>query len=197
MLGYLTQISINDSVVESKKLQNIYNVHKALWEAFSDTAARNHIYTFKTDHILMLSQEKPKPVAWGNWITKEIPDSFLNSTLYYFEITFNPVFRKVQFDEHGNRKKNGKKIPIKNISALTAWIKSKGHQGGFSFDDIHISNLDCVLFQKKEHSTNLYRVVVTGSLRVTDKEQFTKSFISGIGPSRAFGFGMLLLKPYN
>ena len=34
-------------------------------------------------------------------------------------------------------------------------------------------------------------IIYDGYLKITDKEKFKKAFISGIGPAKAFGYGLL------
>ena len=39
--------------------------------------------------------------------------------------------------------------------------------------------------------------VASGSLEVTNPQQFFDAFVQGIGSAKAFGFGMLLIKPLH
>ncbi|RMF67773.1 MAG: type I-E CRISPR-associated protein Cas6/Cse3/CasE [Calditrichaeota bacterium] len=50
----------------------------------------------------------------------------------------------------------------------------------------------------KDHRRGTHVAVdFRGHLRVTDREAFRNAFTKGIGPAKAFGFGLLMLQPVN
>jgi CRISPR system Cascade subunit CasE len=52
-------------------------------------------------------------------------------------------------------------------------------------------------FRKKDQSAYHGGVQYRGTLEVTSREDFIKSYQEGIGSAKGFGFGLLLLAPIN
>ncbi|MHA1492279.1 MAG: type I-E CRISPR-associated protein Cas6/Cse3/CasE [Promethearchaeota archaeon] len=51
--------------------------------------------------------------------------------------------------------------------------------------------------KKKKHNIVFYSVLFEGRLKITKLNEFKKILISGIGPGKAFGFGMLSIYPFR
>ena len=45
----------------------------------------------------------------------------------------------------------------------------------------------------RDHSTTHFAVIFEGLLRITDTNAFLQTLVQGIGPAKAFGFGLLSL----
>lgn len=117
--------------------------------------------------------------------------------------------------------RQGKRVPLVKEDELRDWLARKGHvrcrdknengvivdvPGGFRIVEdkpLEIRPMTEVYFRKKNKKTNQEEaayhggVQFRGTLEVTDHESFVKTYQSGIGSAKGFGFGLLLLAPVN
>jgi len=83
----------------------------------------------------------------------------------------------------------------------TAWLRRKADLGGFEILSVTASRdgpraarkTDYDAAEPTEHRITLFAVRFDGLLKVTDDKEFLKSLCCGIGPAKAFGFGLLSL----
>lgn len=80
-------------------------------------------------------------------------------------------------------------------SACAAWLASRAEQHGFTLDE---STLNVAAYEQhggKRGQLRFSTVDLTGELVVTDAERFATTLASGIGRAKAFGCGLLLVRP--
>ena len=82
---------------------------------------------------------------------------------------------------------------------LVAWIIRKGEQGGFAVDaeKLRAFSRGREYFEKQGMSGLHSAVELQGVLTVTDPAKFHQTFTRGIGPAKAFGFGLLVIAPIS
>lgn len=173
--------------------------------------------------LWIMAKRKPVCPKWCPsecFALKEISPSFFTHRFYAFDLKVNPVKREliprntdgsVVLNDTGKRKR-GKRIPIVKQDELRAWLLRKAEvrcndqisggiiPGGFRIIEsverpLDISPVVENHFRKKEHSAYHSGVQFRGVLEVTDRENFIKTYYSGIGGAKGFGFGLLLLAP--
>jgi len=106
------------------------------------------------------------------------------------------------------KRKHGKRIPVVKPEELHAWLVGKGKvrclengkemPGGFRILEdkpLEISPMVENHFRKKGQSGYHGGVQFCGTLEVTSREDFIKTYEYGIGGAKSFGFGLLLLAP--
>jgi len=107
-------------------------------------------------------------------------------------------------------KRNAKMAGIKDSfelqhllqKAAFEWIVSMGENNGFSIErngddhELVISAYQQHLIRKKEsHHICFSSIDYNGILKVTDSKKFATALINGLGRSKAFGCGLMLIKP--
>ena len=172
--------------------------------------------------IWVLSKTKPARPQWcpsDGFAANEIAESFLAHKYYAFDLRANPVKSFVQRDSNGQplfkangKRRSGKRVPLVKPDELQAWLVRKGEArcrdtetgrdvpGGFRIVEerpLEISPMVESHFRKKGQSAYHGGVQFRGTLEVTDRESFFKTYQSGIGSAKGFGFGLLLLAPIN
>jgi CRISPR system Cascade subunit CasE len=122
-------------------------------------------------------------------------DGFLNSLhngqKYGFRLTCNPVMNK-----NIDRSMRGKKIPIVGKNARN-WVVKKLEDSGLSdveLGDTHDES-KFVFFKNKNHKITIRSQSYDGSVTIKDADSLKKSLVDGLGPSKAYGCGMLILEP--
>jgi len=191
-----------------------YSIHKCVWDCFPGRpdAARDFLTRIdpKEEHlqILLLSSTEPSRPDWcpaPGWHSKLVDENtFFAHPRYQFSLLANPT-RKVRSNQKGERLKNSRRVPVTSREDLVAWIERKGEQHGFRVDPAQLRTIArphqrFVRPAKGEaprHSGTLHAVDFQGALSATNPEKLRAAFVSGIGPAKAFGFGMLCLSPAN
>ncbi len=204
-MNWLTQIRVSPKDAARKKLADTYAWHQGIWEAFPGRNQEKRDFLMRVDRkrgfyeILLLSDIKPQIPDWGSWQSKEIAPSFLEHERYMFQVRANPTIKRVIRQPDGTRKKNGARTAIYAPEELRAWFKRQADKGGFQFQDLAFSPPVKIPFRKPRsgqrgiHSSVDFR----GVLRVIERDRFRECFCHGIGPARAFGFGLLMLQPVD
>lgn len=202
-MKYLTKILVDKKLAASKRLNDAYAWHKALWRAFPGINENERIFLNRIDskdiffQVLLLSRQPPIVQEWGAWQTKKISESFLCHDLYRFELRANPTIKRVVRDKDGTRKKNGRRTAVYKEEELKEWMMVKAAQSGFKIvgESLGVTAPIAQTFWRKGKSGKLSKVDFKGVLNVIERDLFKNSFEKGIGPSKSFGFGMLMLQP--
>lgn len=172
--------------------------------------------------LWVLSRHQPNCPDWcpkEDFEPREIAPTFLSHRYYVFDLKANPTKAQVQRDASGQplslangKRKRGKRVPLVDPVELRAWLERKGEvrcrdaqtgteiPGGFRLvpdRPLEISPMVESHFRKKEQSAYHGGVRFRGTLEVTDRDSFIKSYQEGVGSAKGFGFGLLLLAPIN
>lgn len=100
---------------------------------------------------------------------------------------------KIELKEKKGR--HGKRVFVEDKD-LVAWLTKRAEGAGFSCDvkpeDIRPGFIYVTL---SDSGQRLRSVLYEGALEITDAENFHAALIGGIGPAKAFGFGLLSVMP--
>lgn len=202
-MTYLSQVQVGREEAAQRGLRDAYAWHQAIWEAFPGDPSGQRDFLFRLDdqreyfRILLLSERRPNLPEWGEWRTAEVKPSFLEHERYRFQLRANPTIRKVVRDEEGRRKKNGPRVGIYDEEGLRAWLDRRAEQAGFAVVESVVGTPRESFFVKKGSRGKHNDVDYQGLLQVIDRGAFERAFRGGIGPAKAFGFGLLMLQPVD
>jgi CRISPR system Cascade subunit CasE len=207
---YLTQVDLRFDTAARLQLRDTYAWHQAVWKAFPGRDGERRDFLTRLDQrregfrLIIVSPVEPSRPPWcpaDSWKTKPVPDSYFNRCQYRFQLCANPT-KKVASRADGTVTKNGRRVPLGAREELVEWIRRKGEQGGFTIDEAMLRTFSRgrEYFQKRDWSgngvTGLHSAVeFQGVLTVTDPAKFYETFARGIGPAKAFGFGLLVIAP--
>jgi CRISPR system Cascade subunit CasE len=90
-------------------------------------------------------------------------------------------------------KQNGKRVPVRGDEERLKWLSRRAAQGGFRVEAVRISEVHLVGDRAKDDSLSFAGAIFDGALSVTDAAAFRAALETGIGPAKAFGFGLLSL----
>ena len=205
---YVNQLELSPRDLKELHVYNDYALHRVVYSLFENVRmgleheGKSSGILFsdlgtdpKCRRVIIVSNRAPKlKVAerYGKVTSKVLPEEFLNHSRYRFSVTVNAV--KTKSDTK-------KIIPIKEKKEISLWFAEKSGSWGFSVDPQSLVVVGPKVSQFKQGKSEtaptitLSKVVVSGSLMVTDPLLFKKSFVSGIGRAKAFGCGLLQLKP--
>jgi len=215
-MSWLVRMTIDSRLAYERGLIDTYTWHQALWECFPNEPDKKRDFLTRIDDhpgyftAWLLSPLKPSCPEWcpnGRYEVHEIAPTFLSHRFYAFDLRANPTRALVQRDKDGRpllksngKRKSGKRVPIVNEVELRSWIERKGHSGGFRIDDSHPLQIGRVtenyFFQKGNKAWH-GGVQFRGIFEITDQKLFERTYYTGIGGAKGFGFGFLLLAPVS
>lgn len=117
-----------------------------------------------------------------------------------FRLVANPIKRLRQNSREmdGQPVKSesvGKRVPVAN-DQLEKWLERRAEPAGFRVEQLTSVQAGYVYVSRNGDSgQNLRSVRYDGILKITDLACFEKTLASGIGPGKAFGFGLLSVTP--
>ncbi len=123
------------------------------------------------------------------------PTTHVEGTQLRFRLEANPV-KRLRADGPAGRK--GARVPLRDHDALYRWMHCRAEDGGFVILDgtVAIKRLGRQTARMRSCPDRHWDSVhFSGELRVTDCAAFGRVLTDGIGPAKAFGFGLLSVAP--
>lgn len=200
-MTYLSRIFVGKDEAARQRLRDAYAWHQQMWHAFPGLDGQERSFLFRVDdkreqfRVLLLSQVRPVVPEWGEWRTKEVADNFLSHDRYLFQLRANPTVKRVVRHADGSRKTNGRRTGIYDEPGQRAWMERKAVESGFQVVECVVAPPMSGYFVKNGKRGKHNSVDFQGLLRVLDRMAFEQAFHRGIGPAKAFGFGLLMLQP--
>lgn len=115
--------------------------------------------------------------------------SFAKGQLLRFRLAANPT-KKIDVD---GKRPNGKRVPVP-VEQFRQWLIGRAEAGGFALEADALTMQPGYVYWKKprqKKGQQLRSVRYEGLLRVLDPDRLREALLSGIGPAKAFGFGLL------
>lgn len=203
---------------------NGYRAHQLVWSLFSDRDDRDRDFIFRWENdqrrpvLFTVSERKPRDAEgyFEKLASKPYEPSLQTGQPLAFALRANAVVKKR--DDQGKQKvhdvvmnakyemrKNGewKECDLTQAQLVNRegvkWLESRQEQYGFTL------NTDQVMTEAYERhefnkSGNKQRVVIAtidfrGQLEVADPERLKQALFEGVGPSKAFGCGLMMVRP--
>jgi CRISPR system Cascade subunit CasE len=213
---YLNKVQLTDQGGESfgsQKGSGLYAYHQILWKLFEkdEDADLDFLFQKNEDGSLLVLSERP-PIRENPYfevVSKKFNPVFRAGQVVQFRLTANPVER---IEEGGKRKKAGilthahhqaKKDnrPFNQREAVQEegkkWLEKRQEACGFELMSVRVLSYEKKTFSKggKSSRITLDIMQLEGMLQIVDPEKFWKALKKGIGPSPAFGCGMMLVAP--
>lgn len=204
---FASQLLLSHRDIKQLRAYDDYAIHRVVYSLFEDVRAKSDgtrdnsasagfLYAdvgIKHDYrcIIMLSNRQPRAKVsdrYGLVSSKAVPSSFMNHSRYRFQVVVNPVVQR----------KGGRREPLRSIPEIAQWFTQRAPGWGFSVDPLTIQATNPKVRRIKIPDGESFAVsqsIVSGALSVQDRTRFIQSFRSGIGRQRAFGCGLLQIKP--
>lgn len=222
---HLHRIHLNPRCKEARRdLADPYQMHATLCRAFfpAETPCPAGALLWRLEpetdregrpRVLIQSRETPdwSRIPVPNWLAKDEPgkkltfDTIKAGQVFQFRLRANPC-KTVQ----------GKRQGLVHPDAQQAWLARKGEQHGFTLPESTTSDyLDFMqsteaqayydvrvaheqMLKGTQHGGNairVYSVLFEGRLTVINPERFSAALITGIGPGKVMGLGLLSVVP--
>ncbi len=211
--GHSSQMSI---------FQTQYSLHQSIWKLFADRQDRKRDFLYRVDKdglkpvIYTVSEREPEQnTEFWRVESKEYAPRLHSGTELAFMLRVNPVVTKrdAQKKQHrhdvvmdmkmGLKEKGTSKNDLPSIALLSQqagwnWLSRRAEQYGFAIEEnqLRVDGYRKEMFKKKKGGRKIQFSILdfTGKLTVTDPALFSNTLFQGVGPAKAFGCGLLLVK---
>jgi len=208
---YLSKLTLNPRSREVRRdLASHYELHRTVMRAFPSCENGGpgrvmfRIETASGDQPMIIVQSEKQP----DWSHLCDADYALKTESKKFDIRVNPgkVLRfRLRANPTVKRKRDGKPDAGSTRHGLYKeedqidWLKRKAGEAGFQLLNVNITQAG-TLTSRVRRAANVqqqtyFGVTYEGLLRVSDARAFAEAISSGIGPAKAFGFGLLSVAP--
>ena len=214
---YFSRIQIDPRTIRSKDLINfyhkgIYGEHQLLWKFFEKYKDTKRYFLYRQEH----DNRKFKYYV----LSENIPSNFMEPNIHIeskeynprlsigqpltFSIRVNPtvtlgnkrhdiiMHKKRQYTHQEN------KPPLQQIiqDSGTKWFEKQAGKNGFSFkpEMIVVNSYQQHKSNRKHKKISYSTVDISGNITVEDVSLFRNALFRGIGKSKAFGCGLMLIK---
>ncbi|MDT3518854.1 type I-E CRISPR-associated protein Cas6/Cse3/CasE [Cronobacter sakazakii] len=211
---YLSKITLPTGRLTPERLMEMmargeYVMHQWLWELFPGVAQRQYLYRRETLQngfcFYLLSASAPERTHPLFEIqTRPFAPAPDEGTALRFSLRANPVVTRngKRHDVLMNAKrewqlnqKQGALWTMQEQAAL-AWLNAQGEKGGFRLSQACVAAYrQQQVVKKRGELIQFCTVDYEGALIVTDPARFIARLHEGIGKCRAFGCGLMLIKP--
>lgn len=182
---FVSTIIFDEKNYRTYQLYNNQKVHSFVYNNFAKYTDRIVYNTKLTNNNFILSFVHQKPIEDNkfNLNTIKLLDGFFNKGKYCFSIKLNTVIqseknRRVEFQE------------------LNEWIDKKFTDNGLNL--LSLTSLrNYTQNSSSERNIKHYVTECSGVIEVKDIEKFKNACKNGIGRGKAWGLGMLMVKPIN
>lgn len=221
---YISRIKIlpdSDFLGFLQKNNTIYDVHQFLWNIFPNDPDKDRDFIYREEKnddlptFYIVSKRKPLEMQRGFQIdTKKYDPQISEGDIFSFTLRANPtVAKKVDGKKNSTNhdismvaKKEAQNKGLQDEEkynfieeATKNWLsENKANTLGFKLSNSNIS-VDAYMqnrvYRKKEGKPILFSSVdYSGLLEVTDPKLFKNLLFNGIGKSKAFGCGLMLIR---
>jgi len=185
-----------------------YQWHKALWTLFPDQPSADRPFLFSVDRraryhasLEILLQSTLEPVSGGEGLrlrgTKQFDPRPRAAQVLHFRLTANPV--KTIPDRQGSSSTASKpkscRVPLIGQESLQEWLGRKLSSAATILDSsLLVQPRPPLYFRRGGRPGKIVPVDYEGLLTVTDPEKLLDLLGRGIGPAKAFGCGLMLVR---
>lgn len=215
--------SVDASRLASEVCGNGYREHQHLWRLFETDPDAKRDFLFRQERLsagfprfYLLSNRRPRQEdeVW-HIETKEFRPVLHSGQRLAFSLRVNPVVTRR--DEKGRQQRhdvvmdlkyrnNYRKIPESERPSMTQlieeggrkWLSTRAERNGFCFldEEVRIEGYQQYQAAKRGRNTPIQYSTLdfAGLLTVEDTSLFQFALSNGIGPAKAFGCGLLMLR---
>jgi CRISPR system Cascade subunit CasE len=197
---------LSQCVLNTIRPINPYQLHKKIWRLFPEQDGEQRSFLFRVENlgqtgvqkILLQSKLEPQSVS-GDFLllqSKEINlDGLYKQSKLRFMLRANPT-KRIK-DKNEKPTNQGKvRVAIINELEIVAWLRRQLQDcAEIKDNELSILRQDLLSFSKnkdkQQHFGKIQTVTYTGLMSITDNEALMNKMLSGIGPAKVFGCGLL------
>lgn len=123
---------------------------------------------------------------------------------FLFRLRANVTKKVKATDASGQPRKNSVRVPLRSEEEQIAWLVRQGERWGFRLDGGRDETRLAVRVREEPKRVGLKKgqrrathasTLFDGVLVVTDRDRMAEGLVQGVGPAKAYGFGLLSVAP--
>ncbi len=191
-------------LLTGEQWRNPYEVHRSLWRTFPSPAEMQRDFLFSVEEraprnvqVIMLSARQPEYESDSVCLLacKVFEPKLQQGDRLGFLLTANPIKSisdaQGRVDGKGDIKKC--RVPLIKEQDQITWLKRK-FNGAALINSVEIEKQPPLYFRKRARPGKIQSFKFMGELQVEDSAELKKVMRNGIGPAKAFGCGLLLVR---
>ncbi|EHE5101009.1 type I-E CRISPR-associated protein Cas6/Cse3/CasE [Salmonella enterica] len=211
---YLSRITLHTAQLVPSQLLHLvergeYVMHQWLWELFPGGKERQFLYRREelqgAFRFFVLSQERPAESAIFDVQCRPFAPELSVGQILRFTLRANPTICKagkrhdllMEAKRQVKTQPDSRDIWTYQQQAALEWLSRQGEQNGFSLREASVDayRQQQIRREKSRQMIQFSSVEYAGVLVVNNPVLFLQRLVQGYGKSRAFGCGMMLIKP--
>ncbi|EDK8463074.1 type I-E CRISPR-associated protein Cas6/Cse3/CasE [Salmonella enterica subsp. diarizonae] len=211
---YLSRITLHTAQLVPSQLLHLvergeYVMHQWLWELFPGGKERQFLYRREelqgVFRFFVLSQERPAESAIFDVQCRPFAPELSVGQILRFTLRANPTICKagkrhdllMEAKRQVKTQPDSRDIWTYQQQAALEWLSRQGEQNGFSLREASVDayRQQQIRREKSRQMIQFSSVDYAGVLVVNNPVLFLQRLVQGYGKSRAFGCGMMLIKP--
>ncbi|EAU6190699.1 type I-E CRISPR-associated protein Cas6/Cse3/CasE [Salmonella enterica subsp. diarizonae] len=211
---YLSRITLHTAQLVPSQLLHLvergeYVMHQWLWELFPGGKERQFLYRREelqgAFRFFVLSQERPAESAIFDVQCRPFAPELSVGQILRFTLRANPTICKagkrhdllMEAKRQVKTQPDSRDIWAYQQQAALEWLSRQGEQNGFSLREASVDayRQQQIRREKSRQMIQFSSVDYAGVLVVNNPVLFLQRLVQGYGKSRAFGCGMMLIKP--
>lgn len=211
---YLSRITLHTAQLVPSQLLHLvergeYVMHQWLWELFPGGKERQFLYRREelqgAFRFFVLSQERPAESAIFDVQCRPFAPELSVGQILRFTLRANPTICKagkrhdllMEAKRQVKTQPDSRDIWTYQQQAALEWLSRQGEQNGFSLREASVDayRQQQIRREKSRQMIQFSCVDYAGVLVVNNPVLFLQRLVQGYGKSRAFGCGMMLIKP--
>ncbi|ECO1603778.1 type I-E CRISPR-associated protein Cas6/Cse3/CasE [Salmonella enterica subsp. enterica serovar Muenchen] len=211
---YLSRITLHTAQLVPSQLLHLvergeYVMHQWLWKLFPGGKERQFLYRREelqgAFRFFVLSQERPAESAIFDVQCRPFAPELSVCQILRFTLRANPTICKagkrhdllMEAKRQVKTQPDSRDIWTYQQQAALEWLSRQGEQNGFSLREASVDayRQQQIRREKSRQMIQFSSVDYAGVLVVNNPVLFLQRLVQGYGKSRAFGCGMMLIKP--
>ncbi len=211
---YLSRITLHTSELSPAQLLHLvergeYVMHQWLWDLFPGGKERQFLYRREelqgAFRFFVLSQARPAESAIFDVQCRPFAPELNVGQLLRFTLRANPTICKagkrhdllMEAKRQVKTQPDSRDILTYQQQRALEWVSRQGEQNGFSLREASVDayRQQRIRREKSRQMIQFSSVDYTGVLVVNNPVLFLQRLAQGYGKSRAFGCGMMMIKP--
>lgn len=104
------------------------------------------------------------------------------------------LFNHADFNNYEQRKEFSDALDVAIEAAAVDWIKKRGATHGYELNSVEATGYRWNALPEKDRNAGFSSMEYEGVMTVEDPVLFSRMLITGLGPSKAFGCGLMLIR---
>jgi CRISPR system Cascade subunit CasE len=109
---------------------------------------------------------------------------------FHFRLKANTTKKIGTKSGPGGVRNNGKRVEVRGDELRLGWLRRHADASGFAVTGARVTEV-----KSRGHDVRVAGAIFDGVLEVLDPSVFRKALEEGIGPAKAYGFGLLSIRP--